>query len=147
MTLAEVLAEVRRRGIRLTPGRTPGAPILLREHKPALLALLGQQPPASGPPPVTPPPQAPATAPAAPPASAPDPPGGVGRPVAKQGRATVPHELSLAERVACGYVNPGWRPLNWAARLRQLAARCEALRPELAELYRRWAHNVTKGAT
>jgi hypothetical protein len=52
------------------------------------------------------------------------------------------HELSLAERVESGYVNPGWTPTAWAARLRQLADRCEALRPELAATYRRWAANV-----
>jgi len=54
------------------------------------------------------------------------------------------HEWSLAERVALGYVNPGWTPAAWADRLGQLADRCEALRPELAAQYRTWAANVRK---
>ena len=56
----------------------------------------------------------------------------------------VPHELSLAERVESGYVNPGWTAQAWADRLCQLAERCEVLRPELAAQYRRWAANVRK---
>jgi hypothetical protein len=56
----------------------------------------------------------------------------------------VPHEPSLAERVAAGYVNPGWHPSAWADRLEQLAARCERLRPRLAAEYRDWAANVRK---
>ncbi len=57
------------------------------------------------------------------------------------------HELSLDERVAIGYANPGWRPAQWAARLLQLASACESLRPDLAAKYRRWAANVLlKGA-
>lgn len=56
----------------------------------------------------------------------------------------VPHELSLAERVETGYVNPGWTPGAWAARLRQLAERCEAFRPKLAGQYREWAANVER---
>jgi hypothetical protein len=57
-------------------------------------------------------------------------------------RSTVPHELSLAERVESGYVNPGWTSQAWADRLCQLADRCEALRPEVATQYRLWAMNV-----
>lgn len=153
MTLRDVLAEVRRRGIRLAavgdklrcrprsavqaePDLTPH----LKEHKPALLSLLApERPPA-----VAAPPEAPPEAPAAPPVSAPDPSGTPGRPLMKEARATVPHELSLNERVASGYINPGWSPADWAARLRQLANRCEAVRPELAATYRRWAANIEK---
>ncbi len=96
------------------------------------------------PPAVTPPPQGPAVAIPAPPTNAPQPAGRVTRPPAKQGRRSAPRELSLAERVERGYVNPGWSPWAWAARLRQLAERCAALRPELAAAYRRWAANVEK---
>jgi len=53
-----------------------------------------------------------------------------------------PHELSLAERVAMGYVNPGWTAESWRDRLHQLADRCETLRPELAAQYRAWARNA-----
>lgn len=54
------------------------------------------------------------------------------------------HELDLDERAALGYVNFGWQPDAWAARLRQLAHRCEALHPELATTYQLWAENVEK---
>ena len=64
--------------------------------------------------------------------------GGVSRPAAPE----PPHELSLAERVESGYVNPGWTPKAWANRLCQLADRCAALRPELGATYRTWAKNV-----
>jgi len=57
---------------------------------------------------------------------------------------SIPHELSLAERVESRYVNAGWAPKAWAARLRQLADRCEALRPDLAATYRSWAAKVGK---
>lgn len=80
------------------------------------------------------------TAAAAPPA------GRIGRPSAPAGgsRPAVPHELSLAERIECGYVNPGWTARAWANRLRQLADRCEAIRPEVAAQYRTWATNVSE---
>jgi hypothetical protein len=72
--------------------------------------------------------------------------GRVGRPNAPEHgeSCSVPHEPSLAERVESGYVNPGWTPTAWADRLRQLADRCEALRPNLAGQYRMWATNVLK---
>ncbi|MGD8451996.1 MAG: hypothetical protein PVJ57_09280 [Phycisphaerae bacterium] len=56
-----------------------------------------------------------------------------------------PHELSLAERVETGYVNPGWQPAAWAERLRQLADACEKMHPDTATRYRAWAANVTRG--
>lgn len=74
--------------------------------------------------------------------------GRVTRPDAPErtGVSDAPHELSLAERVESGYVNPGWTAQAWADRLHQLASRCEALRPELAAQYRTWAANVRKNA-
>lgn len=77
-------------------------------------------------------------------AAAAPPPGRVGRPSAAAGgsRPEAPHELSLAERIEYGYVNPGWTAQAWASRLRQLADRCEAIRPEVAAQYRTWAANV-----
>jgi hypothetical protein len=58
----------------------------------------------------------------------------------------IPHEPSLAERIEQGYINAGWTPAAWAERLQQLAERCEALRPGLAALYRKWAANVMKNS-
>jgi hypothetical protein len=55
-----------------------------------------------------------------------------------------PHELSLAERVESGYVNPGWTAQAWTDRLRQLADRCQPLGPALAAQYRTWAANVER---
>lgn len=55
-----------------------------------------------------------------------------------------PHELSFVERINTGFVNPGWQPAQWAARLIQLAGRCEQLRPNLADDYRHWAANVER---
>lgn len=52
------------------------------------------------------------------------------------------HEWSLAEKAAGGFVNPGWTPAGWAARLRQLADRCEAMHADLAATYREWADNI-----
>lgn len=44
------------------------------------------------------------------------------------------------EKVAeLGPVMPGWKRDLWVARLRQLADTCEKHRPDLAELYRKWA--------
>lgn len=67
-----------------------------------------------------------------------------GRPDAPAGRnrAEVPHELSLDERVATGYVPGGWSPAAWAGRLRDLAGRCEKLHPGRARLLERWAECV-----
>ena len=48
----------------------------------------------------------------------------------------------LERRGRTGYVMPGWSAGSWAKRLRQLAASCESLAPELAAEYRRWAANV-----
>ena len=48
----------------------------------------------------------------------------------------------LAECVAAGYVIVGWLPGSWAARLRQLADRCEKAWPELAGEYRDWAEKI-----
>jgi len=59
----------------------------------------------------------------------------------------------LRAKSAQGYLMPGWRPGAWAARLRQLAARCQTLHPQWADAYRRWAANLeaasknTGGAT
>ena len=50
----------------------------------------------------------------------------------------------LAECLAIGYVNPGWTPGSWAVRLRQLADRCEGVRPKLAGEYRIWAGNIER---
>jgi hypothetical protein len=69
--------------------------------------------------------------------------GSADQPAAVDGQC-VPRGLSLAERVETGYVNPGWTGRTWADRLRQLADRCEALRPDLAAQYRTWAANVQK---
>lgn len=60
--------------------------------------------------------------------------------------ADVPHELSLAERIATGHVNVGWTPSAWANRLLDLAERCQATRPEVAAQYRTWAANVREKA-
>jgi len=143
MTPLELKAELDRRGVILLAvgGRLRYCPAsrvdddllsAMRQHKTALLALLGQARP----------PEAPPVAPAIPPAHAPDTGGRVGQPATKEAVVSVPHELSLAERVASGYVNPGWSATAWAARLRQLADRCAAVRPELAATYRQWAANV-----
>lgn len=48
----------------------------------------------------------------------------------------------LNRKIAEGYVNPGWRPQDWAARLRQLAQRCEELHPQHAADLRAWAAAV-----
>ena len=53
-----------------------------------------------------------------------------------------PVELSYEERIDQGFVNPGWAPDAWRDRLLQLADRCEAVRPDLASDYRRWAANI-----
>lgn len=57
-----------------------------------------------------------------------------------------PRELSFAERVATGYVNPGWTAASWAERLEYLAGRCAEDHPAHAAELRRWAANVRKGA-
>ncbi len=136
MTACDLLAELQGRGIELAVAGDrlrfrpvsavgPALRAALAEHKPELLRLLRQDRP----------PQATLAGQNRPETNAPVPTGRVGRPHA-------PHELSLAERVATGYVNPGWTPKAWAARLQQLADRCEALRPELAVQYRTWAGNI-----
>ena len=53
-----------------------------------------------------------------------------------------PVELSYDERIEIGFVNPGWTAEAWRDRLLQLAERCEAIRPDLATDYRRWARNI-----
>ena len=72
--------------------------------------------------------------------------GTIGRPNApERGKpCDPPHELSLAERVETGYLNPGWTSAAWAHRLQQLADRCEGTRAGTAETYRLWAANVKK---
>lgn len=55
---------------------------------------------------------------------------------------SAPRELSLAQRIDEGFVNPGWQPAQWAARLLQLAERCERLHPDVAADYQQWAANV-----
>lgn len=118
------------------PGRLGTLARRLLHHKPEVLAVLrsDRAPPAEqnrqNPPVLSTPPGA----------------GRLGQPDVPErpGACDAPHELSLAERVECGYVNPGWTPAAWADRLRQLADRCEALRPKLAAQYRRWATNVLR---
>jgi hypothetical protein len=147
VTAAALLTELTRRGIELQArgdrvrfrrqdAVTPELLDQLKVHKPALLALLRQDPQAE---PIQGGRNRPRVAPALPPSRAvrPDAP-------KPSGTCDAPRELSLAERVESGYVNPGWTPASWAERLRQLADRCEALRPELATQYRRWAVNVLK---
>jgi hypothetical protein len=145
--VSELVAELTRRGIELRAhgdrlryrprsAMTAGLAQRVQAHKSALLALLrqdypseaaldGQDGPVSG------------RVPRA---------GGIGQPDAPEqpGAADVPHELSLAERVETGYVNPGWTAQAWADRLCQLAERCEGLRPKLAAQCRTWAANVRK---
>lgn len=53
-----------------------------------------------------------------------------------------PKEPSYCDRIRAGYVNPGWTAEAWRDRLLQLAERCEAVRPDLAIDYRRWAANI-----
>lgn len=53
-----------------------------------------------------------------------------------------PTEPSYCDRIRAGYVNPGWSAEAWRDRLLQLAERCEAIRPDLATDYRRWAANI-----
>lgn len=45
-------------------------------------------------------------------------------------------------KIAAAHVNPGWRPWDWAARLRQLAERCEKLHPQRAAELRAWAEAI-----
>lgn len=45
-------------------------------------------------------------------------------------------------KIAAAYVNPGWQPRDWAARLRQLAERCGPLHPQHAADLRAWAEAV-----
>lgn len=47
-----------------------------------------------------------------------------------------------ARKIRDAYVNPGWTPAAWAARLRQLADRCADMHPEHAERLRQWAASV-----
>lgn len=61
--------------------------------------------------------------------------------VAKAETAT-PARADLAAKIAAAHVNPGWRPQDWAARLRQLAGRCEELHPQHAADLRAWAEAV-----
>lgn len=49
-------------------------------------------------------------------------------------------ELAIAK----GYVNPGWHPRDWAARLRQLALQCEEVQPGRAVELRAWAEAVER---
>lgn len=56
--------------------------------------------------------------------------------------APTPARTDLAAKIAAAHVNPGWRPQDWAARLRQLAERCEAIHPERAADLRAWAEAV-----
>ncbi len=142
---AALLIELTRRGIELQAHGdrlryrprsvlTPELAERVRAHKAALLALLRHgrppQPPQNG--------QKRPTAAATPRA------GKIDRPntPACEKPCDARHELSLAERVESGYVNPGWTPRAWADRLRQLADRCQATRPDLAVTYRAWAKNV-----
>ncbi len=146
--VAALLTDLARHGIELQAhgdrlrfwprsAMTPGLAQRVKAHKPELLALLGNgrapEPAQNG--------RNPALATAA--AQS----GTIGQRHATQRpqmpeQGTPPHELSLAERIESGYVNPGWTPAAWAARLQQLADRCEAIRPELAAQYRAWAANV-----
>jgi hypothetical protein len=120
--IAMLLAELARRGIQLEAqgarlryrprsAMTPELAERVRAHKPGLLAVLQR---ALGPD---------------------DDSVSVSQATASEEQG-LPHELSLAERVEAGYVNPGWTPAVWADRLQQLADRCEVLRPELAAQYR-----------
>lgn len=58
--------------------------------------------------------------------------------------ATTP---TAEQKVAQGYVNPGWTPAAWAANLRRLAGRCETDHPDRARGLRTWADNVLLLAT
>lgn len=144
---AGLLVELSRRGIELRvhgnrlryrprTALTPELAERVRAHKPALLALLRQDRP----------PEIPLNGQDRPAADGTSPTSRADQPEAPepQDSCDVPHELSLAERVETGYVNPGWRPPDWACRLRQLAERCETVRPELAATYRAWAANVLR---
>jgi len=58
--------------------------------------------------------------------------------------ATTP---TAEQKVAQGYVNPGWTPAAWAANLRRLAGHCETDHPDRARGLRTWADNVLLLAT
>jgi hypothetical protein len=53
-------------------------------------------------------------------------------------------ERDLQTKIRQGYVERGWQPRGWAARLRQLADRCEAMHPDRAAELRQWADNVDR---
>jgi hypothetical protein len=55
-------------------------------------------------------------------------------------------ERELQNKIRQGYTERGWQPRAWAARLRQLADRCEALHPDRAAELRLWADNVGRRA-
>ena len=57
-------------------------------------------------------------------------------------RAATATGADTASKIAAAYVNPGWQPRLWAARLRQLAGRCEELHPQHAADLRAWAEAV-----
>lgn len=145
MTTHDLLVELQRRGVRLTVAgdklrcapRSAVEPDLLpalREHKPRLMVMLARRA------------EAPGDSAESRAVSAPPPAGTSKRPPAPERPAAALPGLSLAERAATGYVNPGWTPRLWAFRLRELADRCAALRPDLAAQYRTWAANVLKNA-
>lgn len=144
---AALLAELTGRGIELKArgerlryrprsALTPELAERVKAHKPALLALLQQDRP----------PETPLSGRDRAASGRTSPTSGGDRPEApaRQDSCDVPHELSLAERAETGFINPGWRPQDWACRLRQLAERCETVHPELAATYRAWAANVLR---
>ena len=52
--------------------------------------------------------------------------------------------MTTGEKVASGFVMPGWTPREWARNLRRLARLCEAMKPQLAAEMREWADNVER---
>ena len=54
--------------------------------------------------------------------------------------------ITAEQRAAEGHVPDGWQPSAWTDRLRQLASRCEKIRPDLARVHRAWADKVSDSA-
>lgn len=52
------------------------------------------------------------------------------------------YDADTRRKVREGYVEVGWTPKAWAARLRQMAERCEANDPRQARMLRLWASRV-----
>lgn len=67
------------------------------------------------------------------------PPPAMGGSAAPEKSGTAAAAGSVSELRKGAGVMPGWRPLVWAARLRQMAENCRALQPRIARDYEQWA--------